>query len=200
MYCKTILIKYHTFLKTLKFNDEKFNSILAEDSVDAFINTLGLDNSEKNDEALKEQVIYLVCSSYHVSLENLKSKKRFRELVLSRQLIMTVLDRLTSYSLKEIANNFGQDHSTVDHSRKTINILYDNYIDYKIYINALYTAIGTDTELIIKPPPLNCGNLPTYKADNVFNKIKDDQVFIKPQKNPYKAKHLEEVHYIMKSF
>ncbi len=56
-------------------------------------------------------------------LESLKSRKR--EIVVTRQVCMYVLNRETTYSLSEIGAKFNKDHSTVHHACKTISNLID---------------------------------------------------------------------------
>ncbi|MEL6539485.1 MAG: chromosomal replication initiator protein DnaA [Bacteroidota bacterium] len=67
-----------------------------------------------------------VASHYHVSLEQLKSKSRKRELVTARQVGMYLAKRHTNHSLKSIGQYFGgRDHSTVIYALQTVNDLLD---------------------------------------------------------------------------
>jgi len=59
----------------------------------------------------------LVSDRFGVSKEDLRSKKRSRNIVLPRQIAMYIARQLTSSSLTEIGKAFGgRDHSTVLHA------------------------------------------------------------------------------------
>lgn len=67
-----------------------------------------------------------VAEHSHVTLEQLKSKSRKREVVLARQTAMYLSKKYTNHSLKSIGDYFGgRDHSTVIHALQTINDLLD---------------------------------------------------------------------------
>lgn len=63
---------------------------------------------------------------YHVSLRDLKGKKRNKEIVVPRQIAMYLACELTDNSLPKIGEEFGgKDHTTVMHSRDKIQTLID---------------------------------------------------------------------------
>ena len=62
---------------------------------------------------------------YGLEVEQMESKSRKHEIALARQMAMYIAKQLTSLSLKSIGSHFsGRDHSTVLHSRQTI----ENYL------------------------------------------------------------------------
>lgn len=63
----------------------------------------------------------IVCNHYGVKMEELLSKRRGKaQVVLARQMAMTLLKDLTSLSYIQIGERFGREHSTVIHAQKTI--------------------------------------------------------------------------------
>lgn len=76
-------------------------------------------------EALKqisiEDIQQVVSQHFHISIEEFKSKKRGKHVVLPRQVAMFLARELTNLSLPEIGQYFGgKDHTTVLHSCKKI--------------------------------------------------------------------------------
>ena len=63
-----------------------------------------------------------IAKYYGVSLENLSSKSRKKEIVIARQVAMYLAKQYTNHSLKSIGSYFGgRDHSTVIHAIKAVN-------------------------------------------------------------------------------
>lgn len=68
----------------------------------------------------------LVCDFYGISVDQVKSKTRKREIVQARQISMFFAKDLTKASLKNIGMHFGgRDHSTVIHACQTVNDLIE---------------------------------------------------------------------------
>lgn len=65
-----------------------------------------------------------VCSFYHISLKDLKGKKRVKTIVVPRQIAMYLSRELTDHSLPKIGAEFGgKDHTTVMHAYEKIQAL-----------------------------------------------------------------------------
>jgi chromosomal replication initiator protein len=80
-----------------------------------------------------------VCEYYGLRLQDIKAKKRTRDIAFPRQIAMHLSKMLTDSSLSEIGKNFGgKDHSTVIHACKLIEERrktdedFDKKIDYLI--------------------------------------------------------------------
>ena len=83
-----------------------------------------------------------VAAYYNISLEELKSKSRKRELVTARQVAMYFVKKYTSYSLKSIGHYFGgRDHSTVIHALQAVNDMLDTEPIFKRSVNDLQQII-----------------------------------------------------------
>lgn len=57
-----------------------------------------------------------VCEHYHLSSEDIRSKKKPKEIAYPRQIAMYLCRKLTEESLSNIGGYFGRDHSTVIHA------------------------------------------------------------------------------------
>jgi len=63
-----------------------------------------------------------VAEYYHVSVNDLKGKKRLASIVMPRQIAMYLAREMTNNSLPKIGNEFGgKDHTTVIHAYEKIN-------------------------------------------------------------------------------
>ena len=83
-----------------------------------------------------------VAAHYGISLENLKSKSRKRELVTARQIAMYFAKKYTNHSLKSIGYYFGgRDHSTVIHALQTVNNMLDTEPHFKLSCKDLQRKI-----------------------------------------------------------
>ena len=86
-----------------------------------------------------EMVQKMVAERLNVSLVDLRSKKRNKNIVLPRQIAMYLARQLTSLSLPEIGGAFGgKDHTTVLHSCKKIEKDLKSDITLKNSINGLF--------------------------------------------------------------
>ncbi|KRL96790.1 chromosomal replication initiator protein DnaA [Liquorilactobacillus satsumensis] len=68
-----------------------------------------------------------VAKYYHISISDLKGKKRVKSIVLPRQVAMYLARELTDASLPKIGHEFGgKDHTTVIHAHEKISAELDN--------------------------------------------------------------------------
>ena len=66
-------------------------------------------------------IINVVCDHYNISIQDIKSSKRNKEISHPRQIIMYLCRSMTDATYKEIASALGkQDHSTIIHGEKSI--------------------------------------------------------------------------------
>ena len=74
-------------------------------------------SQEKESEVSIEAVQKMVAKAFNIRYEDMKIKKRNREIVFPRQVAMYLCRELTDYSLPEIGKEFGKrDHTTVIHA------------------------------------------------------------------------------------
>lgn len=79
---------------------------------------------------------------FNLSVEELKSKRRTKNLMLPRQLAMYLARKLTNFSLLEIGSSFGgKDHTTVLHACRKIKSQLDKDRDFQQLVKKLLTHI-----------------------------------------------------------
>ena len=67
-----------------------------------------------------EEIIALVAEEYKLSPTEMKSKRRFPQVVVPRQVAMWAMKEYTPLSWAQIGGYFNKDHSTVIHSRRIV--------------------------------------------------------------------------------
>ena len=92
-----------------------------------------------------ENIIDVVCDHYSVSIEDIKSSKRNKELVHPRQMIMYLCRCLTNATYKEIASFLGgRDHSTIMYGERTITDLLEKDEATKRTVETIINKIKSD--------------------------------------------------------
>ncbi|MFN8344580.1 MAG: chromosomal replication initiator protein DnaA [Spirosomataceae bacterium] len=85
----------------------------------------------------------LIADFYEISVADLKSKSRKKELVFPRQMAMYFAKEFTNLSLKSIGYHFGgRDHSTVIHAIQTINDLMEQEDAVKEAVQKIRSNFG----------------------------------------------------------
>ncbi len=67
----------------------------------------------ESDTAVVDRILNRICSKYGISLEDLKSSKRQKQIAVPRHISIYLIRVLTSMSFPAIAKIFGRDHSTI---------------------------------------------------------------------------------------
>jgi chromosomal replication initiator protein len=100
-------------------NKNEITLSLAQDLIDKLVK-----NTRKS--ITVDLIQNTICSYYKVSLEQLNSKTRRREIVQARQVAMYFAKALTKESLASIGTSIGgKDHATVLHACKTVRNLME---------------------------------------------------------------------------
>jgi chromosomal replication initiator protein len=90
-----------------------------------------------------EMVMQAVSDHFKVSIDELRSQKKTRHIVLPRQIGMYLCRKLTRHSLPEIGNAFGgRDHSTVIHSYNKVTKDVDKELDLKMAVDKLTETLS----------------------------------------------------------
>lgn len=93
-------------------------------------NTLKNIVMNENKEVTIDTIQEVIADYFQISIADLKSKSRKKEVVYPRQLAMFLAKEYTELPLKSIGYHFGgRDHSTVIHSIQSINLLMDETPD-----------------------------------------------------------------------
>lgn len=61
-----------------------------------------------------------VAAYYHVRVKDLTGPRRYRSFVIPRQVAMYLVRKHAAYSMEQIGEFFGRDHSTVVHAVQTV--------------------------------------------------------------------------------
>ncbi len=92
-----------------------------------------------------ENIINVVCDHYSVSIEDIKSSKRNKELVHPRQMIMYLCRSMTNATYKEIASYLGgRDHSTIMYGERSITDLIEKDEPTRRTIETIINKIKSD--------------------------------------------------------
>ena len=98
---------------------------------------------ENNREITIEKIQKNVADHFNIKVNELKSAKRLKNIVLPRQISMYICRKLTNLSYPEIGTKFGgKDHSTIIHAVKKIEILMKEDIQMKGIIERLIENLG----------------------------------------------------------
>ncbi len=93
-------------------------------------------NTKKEKEINTEIIKEVVCKHFNISVADMNSKKRTRNIAYPRQIAMFITRELTDLSLPKIGEEFGgRDHSTVIHAYNKIEKDMEKHTSLKIKIN-----------------------------------------------------------------
>lgn len=107
-------------------NQTKVTTSLAEEA----LNSLQVNLKSNNFRIVDIQ--NAVAKYYHISIDDLKGKKRNKQIVIPRQIAMYLSRELTTNSLPKIGNEFGgRDHTTVMHAYDKIQEQINTNDDFK---------------------------------------------------------------------
>lgn len=82
-----------------------------------------------------DSVVKLIANEFNVSITDLKSKKRHKDIALVRQVMFYLMKKLSFFSLQAIGDFIGgRDHSTVIHAIEKVETLIktDSVLEQKI--------------------------------------------------------------------
>ncbi len=120
-----------SLLAQASLNKKEISISLAREMIDRFVK-----NTTR--EVSIDYIQKVVCDYFDLSIDNLKSKTRKRNIVRARQLAMYFSKQLTKSSLANIgARCGGKDHATVLHACKTVTNLADTDKDFRQYVQEL---------------------------------------------------------------
>jgi chromosomal replication initiator protein len=80
--------------------------------------------SRREENATLENILRILAKSFNVSISDIKSKKRHKEIAQVRQMVFFMMKKLTSCSLQVIGSFVGsRDHSTVIHAISKVEVI-----------------------------------------------------------------------------
>ena len=74
----------------------------------------------KNPDLVADRARLVVSALFHVSIEEITSKKRTDRIAWARQVAMVMTHRISDCTLEEVGRIFGKDHGTVIHAERVV--------------------------------------------------------------------------------
>lgn len=107
------------------FNKKEITLELAQETIGKFVKNTRVEVSI-------DIILKVVSEFYNISIENLCSKSRKRDIVQARQMVMYFAKKYTNLSLASIGSQIGnRDHATVLHAHKVIGDLLETDKEFK---------------------------------------------------------------------
>ncbi len=104
---------------------------------------------EKQENVTIDDIVKIVSKELNVKPSDIKSKKRNKNVVNARRIVIYLARNLTPNSMPQIALYFGmKDHSAVSHALRKINEIVDNDENFKVLLEELSNKVGTATKKI----------------------------------------------------
>ena len=120
-----------------------FNSLtgseITKESIDHVISQIDPGNIPTD--ALVEKILIEVGKNYEVSVEDIKSKKKYDAVANARHIALYIIRKLTELPLKKIGEIVGRDHSTVMASIEKVKINMKTKKKYEAEINKIIADI-----------------------------------------------------------
>jgi len=102
---------------------------------------------EKQENVTIDDIVKIVSGELNVKPSDIKSKKRNKNVVNARRIVIYLARNLTPNSMPQIALYFGmKDHSAVSHALRKINEIVDNDENFKVLLEELSNKVGTLTK------------------------------------------------------
>ncbi|WP_457607402.1 chromosomal replication initiator protein DnaA [Nitratifractor sp.] len=102
---------------------------------------------EKQENVSIDDIVRIVSAELNVKPSDIKSKKRTRNVVNARRIVIYLARNLTPNSMPQIALYFGmKDHTAISHAMKKINEIVENDENFKVLLEELSNKVGTATK------------------------------------------------------
>ncbi|WP_457602525.1 chromosomal replication initiator protein DnaA [Nitratifractor sp.] len=102
---------------------------------------------EKQENITIDDIVRIVSRELNVKPSDIKSKKRTRNVVNARRIVIYLARNLTPNSMPQIALYFGmKDHTAISHAMKKINEIVDNDENFKVLLEELSNKIGSESK------------------------------------------------------
>jgi len=102
---------------------------------------------EKKENISIDDIVRIVSQELNVKPSEIKSKKRTKNVVNARRIVIYLARNLTPNSMPQIALYFGmKDHTAISHNMKKINEIVENDENFKVLLEELSNKVGTSTK------------------------------------------------------
>jgi chromosomal replication initiator protein len=104
---------------------------------------------EKQENISIDDIVKIVSRELNVKPSDIRSKKRTKNVVNARRIVIYLARNLTPNSMPQIALYFGmKDHSAVSHALRKINEIVDKDENFKVLLEELSNKVGTAAKKI----------------------------------------------------
>jgi chromosomal replication initiator protein len=102
---------------------------------------------EKKENITIDDIVKIISKELNIKPSDIKSKKRTKNVVNARRIVIYLARNLTPNSMPQIALYFGmKDHTAISHAMKKINEIIDNDDNFKLLLEELSNKIHTDIQ------------------------------------------------------
>ena len=99
---------------------------------------------EKQENISIDDIVKIISKEMNVKPSDIKSKKRTRNVVNARRIVIYLARNLTPNSMPQIAQYVGmKDHTAISHAMKKINEIIENDENFKVLLEEFSNKIGT---------------------------------------------------------
>jgi chromosomal replication initiator protein len=99
---------------------------------------------EKQENITIDDIVKIISRELNIKPSDIRSKKRTKNVVNARRIVIYLARNLTPNSMPQIAVYFGmKDHTAVSHAMKKINEVIENDENFKVLLEEFSNKIGT---------------------------------------------------------
>ncbi len=104
---------------------------------------------EKRENVSIDDIVKIISKELNIKPSDIKSKKRTKNVVNARRIVIYLARNLTPNSMPQIALYFGmKDHTAISHTMKKINEIIDNDENFKVQLEELSNKVNTNSQKI----------------------------------------------------
>jgi chromosomal replication initiator protein len=102
---------------------------------------------EKQDHVTIDDIVKIIAKELNVKPSDIRSKKRTKNVVNARRIVIYLARNLTPNSMPQIALYFGmKDHTAISHAMKKINEVIEKDENFKVLLEEFSNKIGTQQQ------------------------------------------------------
>ncbi|MEA3456092.1 MAG: chromosomal replication initiator protein DnaA [Campylobacterota bacterium] len=102
---------------------------------------------EKRESVTIDDIVKIISRELNIKPSDIKSKKRTKNVVNARRIVIYLARNLTPNSMPQIALYFGmKDHTAISHTMKKINEIIDNDENFKVQLEELSNKVNTNSQ------------------------------------------------------
>jgi chromosomal replication initiator protein len=102
---------------------------------------------EKKESVSIDDIVKIISNELNIKPSDIKSKKRTKNVVNARRIVIYLARNLTPNSMPQIALYFGmKDHTAISHTMKKINEIIDSDENFKVQLEELSNKVNTNSQ------------------------------------------------------